>query len=624
MNLYKGFIKTKGKQAVENFKNRRDFKSYEEIRREESFAGVLSENTVLIDIDDEKESEILLRMVDDLHINCRVVKTNRGRHFLFQNNGVSQCMTGAQLAVGLTADIKVGSKNSYEVLKMDGKERAIERDRETFDTLPPWLFPIKTTKRFKDLGEGDGRNSELFSYIPVLQSYGFTVDEIKFTLRLINTYVLSKPLQEAELATILRDDAFQKPTFFEGKTFLFEEFAKYLAKKYFIKRINGQLHCYIDGMYKPGPMEIEALTIKEIEELTAAKRREVVSYLELLYLENTPMSPSHLISFKNGIYDIETGELFAPSPEYIITNRIPWNYNPAAYDELLDKTLDKLSCGDKDIRTNLEESVGYMMFRRNELGKSFMLTGDGSNGKSTWLNVLKCLVGEENYSTLDLSEFGDRFSTVMLFGKLANIGDDISAAYIADVAKFRKIVTGETVVAEEKGQPKFKFAPYAKLFFSSNSLPRMGKGKDFKAIKRRLIIIPFKAKFTKEDPDYIPFISDKLRTESAMEYLIQLGLAALKRVLENKAFSHSKASDGEMNDYEELSNPVVGFIKEYGDAMENQTTLGMYRKYEDYCTENHLSAMGRKQFTTQICKELNLKSVQKRILGDRVQVFERT
>lgn len=621
MDLYKGYIKTRNKQAVERFKNRTDFKSYEEIKSENDFAAVLANGTILVDVDNKEESDILMDIVEDLKLNCRVVTTSRGRHFLFKTESVDKCYTGVQLALGITADIKVGSKNSYEVLKVDGEERTIEWDKETYDELPKWLLPVKTSKRFKDLDEGDGRNSVFYSYIPVLQNNDFTIEEIKETIHLINEYVVAEPLSETELDVILRDEAFQMPTFYHKTTFLFDKFARYLINEYHIKKINNQLHCYVDGIYKSGQAEIESLMIEKIPDLNQAKRREVMAYLDILIRENSRISPPTLIAFRNGIYDLKTDQLIDYSPNYVITNRIPWDYNPKAYHDLLDKTLDRLSCHDKDVRANLEESVGYMFFRRNELGKAFMLTGDGSNGKSTWLNLLKYLIGETNYSVLDLKKLGDRFSTVMLFGKMANIGDDISSEYIADVAEFRKIVTGETVDAEQKGQPKFQFAPYAKLFFSSNSIPRMGKGKDFNAIKRRLIIIPFNAKFSKSDPDFVPYISDKLQTQEAMEYLIQLGVRGLKRVLENNAFTESAVSKKELEAYEELTNPLMGFIKDNKDSIENESTKDVYMRYEIYCDENNLQGLGRKQFTAMVCKEMQLKSIQRRINGKREQLF---
>ena len=55
----------------------------------------------------------------------------------------------------------------------------------------------------------------------------------------------------------------------------------------------------------------------------------------------------------------------------------------------------------------------------------------------------------------------------MLFGKLANLGDDISDSFKEDVAIFKKIATGESIKAENKGKDAFQFIPYAKLIFSA-------------------------------------------------------------------------------------------------------------------------------------------------------------
>lgn len=78
------------------------------------------------------------------------------------------------------------------------------------------------------MSAGDGRNQSLFNYILTLQSEDFTKEEARETIRLINRYVLKEPLSERELETILRDDAFKKPVFFKGPTFLFDRFATYL------------------------------------------------------------------------------------------------------------------------------------------------------------------------------------------------------------------------------------------------------------------------------------------------------------------------------------------------------------------------------------------------------------
>jgi len=626
--FFKGYVETKDKKCIEKFKNRTDFKTYRQVKSLPEFAGILDTDTILIDIDDFEQSELLFQIVKDHQLKCRVYETTRGKHFLFKNTTVDTNRTKANLAIGLVADIKLGKKNSYSVLKFNNKERKIlydQADNEEAQELPKWMLPVKTTMEFLNLEPGDGRNQSLFNYILTLQSNDFSVEESRECIRLINKYILKVPLSDDELEVILRDDAFKKPVFFKGTTFLFDKFATYLKNNHHIIRINNQLHLYRDGVYISGYMEIESEMIKHIPQLNRAKRAEVLAYLEIMIRENTPASPAHMIAFRNGILNIKDDSFTPFSPDIVITNKIEWDYNPHAYCELTDKTLDKIACNDPNIRALLEEAAGFCMFRRNELGKAFILTGTGSNGKSTYLNMLKHMLGKHNVSSLDLKKLGDRFSTVMLFGKLANIGDDISDEFIMDASIFKKIVTGETIDAEQKGQPKFEFEPYVKLFFSANNIPRMGKGRDSAAILRRLIIVPFDARFTVDDHDHDPHIGDMLRSQESMEYLIQLGLKGLKRVLKTKKFSESEKVQKELEEYEESNNPVLGFIKEIELSddfkIENEPTKDVYKRYQEYCLANNLQPMSNIEFSKQINRILNMQVVVKRIGNKTHRLF---
>lgn len=46
-----------------------------------------------------------------------------------------------------------------------------------------------------------------------------------------------------------------------------------------------------------------------------------------------------------------------------------------------------------------------------------------------------------------------------------------------------------------------------------------------------------------------------------MEYLINLGLAGLKRILENRGFTDSDKVKKALDEYEEDNNPILGFSK---------------------------------------------------------------
>lgn len=369
--FFRGYVETKDKQCVEKFKGRTDFKTYEQVKSLPEFAGILAEDTILVDLDDEESSDVLFKVVQDYSLNCRVYRTTRGKHFLFKNSGVGGCKTHCTLAIGLKADIKVGVKSSYEVLKYGGVEREILYDtaeNEQAQPLPRWLFPVRSKMAFLDMEEGDGRNQALFNYILTLQSNDFTVEEARETIRIINKYVLKVPLSNSEIETILRDDSFKKPVFYNGSTFLFDKFAIFLKNNAHIIKINNQLHIYKDGIYTAGYGEIEAAMIKHIPDLNRAKRSEVVDYLDLLIRDNTKPEDAHLIAFKNGLYNIIDGSFAGFTPEHIITNKIPWDYTPDATCPLVDNVLNRLSCNDAEIRALLEEVAGACLYRDNKLG----------------------------------------------------------------------------------------------------------------------------------------------------------------------------------------------------------------------------------------------------------------
>lgn len=600
--FFKGYVKTKDKKCMEKFKNRNDFKSYEEVKELPEFAGILADNTILIDIDDSEQAELMMNIVEDLQLNCRVYQTTRGKHFLFRNTNIEKCYTHCNLACGIIADIKVGCKNSYEILKFDSKERFIEWDIEEgmeYQSIPKWMIPVKNSTDFQNMENGDGRNQALFNYILTLQSNDFSIEEARETIKIINNYVLKEPLSDDELDVILRDDSFKKPIFYKGNSFLFDKFALFLKNNHHIKRINNQLHLFKDGIYITGQQEIESAMIEHIPQLNRAKRTEVMSYLDILIRENTPVTPAKFIAFRNGILNIDTNELLPYSPDFIITNKIEWDYNKNAYSEEVDEVLNNISCNDKEIRKLLEEVIGSCFYRSQTLagGKAFMLIGTGANGKSTYLNMLKHLLGQKNTSSLGLKNLDEKFATVMMFGKLANIGDDISDKMVNDLSYFKKIVTGERIEAEQKGQPRFEFEPYCKLIFSVNNIPRMGTGADSGAIRRRLVIVPFNGKFTKENlgDSFNPYIGSKLKSQESMEYLIKIGVEGLKRVLENKEYTTPDKIKKEIRDFEISNDPILAFIEDKREeyefvgrkVFENEPRDEIMKNFNYFCSKNN-------------------------------------
>jgi putative DNA primase/helicase len=595
----------------------------EEAQKFNSYAGVLSDNTILVDIDTEKETEILLNIVKAKGLKCKVLKSRSGGHFLFKVDKPMPNRTKVSLGIGILADIKGCGSASIEVLKIDGNERELLYDTGEYQLLPKYLHPIKTNMKLLDLTEGEGRNNALFSYILPLQQSDFTIEECRECIRTINEFVLADPLSDDELSVVIRDGAFNKPIFFSSKgVFFFDKFAQYLQQSEHIIKINGKLHIYRDGIYEVGDEHIESAMIKHIPNLNKSKRQEVVAYLNLIVAKNSGMADSNLIAFKNGVLNLADDSFTEFSPEYIITNKIPHNYNPSAKSELLDRVMLKLACNDDVVCSLLYQSIGYCFYRRNELRKSFFLLGEKRNGKSTFLDMVGTLLGEENTANLDLCEIGDRFRTAELTGKLVNIGDDINDEWISNTAIFKKVVSGDVVTVEKKSKDPFKLRSFAKFFFSANSLPRLGRGKDSSAVLDRLVVIPFDAKFSKDDADYDPFIKYKLREEIVMEALIAKAITALREVLINQEFAHCDKVESNMAEFEKTNNPILEFFEELDEADYLREPIKMvYQKYSTFCLSNNLQALSALEFQKQVQKhfDVSIKTITSE--GKKIRVY---
>lgn len=627
---FKGYVIGKGKQAIMKVKNVQ-LLSWDAVQRYRSFGTILNQYFVDISFDTNERSQKFWDMAEKNNWKCLIFENLENGHihsiWRIPNNWKFKDGRDKKLAVGLIADIHSGS--TYIPLRVDGVDRfppSFEPD--DIDEVPVELFPVNTTIDLEGLQEGDGRNEELFRYILILQSQlGLDEELIRKVLYNTNYFIFQEPLSDDELEVILRDEAFQKPVFFCDKTFLFDRFATWLKNTYHVVKINNQLHIYQNGIYVEGE-NLGTVIRENIPNIKKNQKAEVFDCLRDI-TECKTQADARYIAFRNGVLDIVTGQMQPFSPDLVITNQIPWDYNPEAYSELADDTLNKLACCDQPIRALLEECIGYCFYRANDYKKSFMLTGKGNNGKSTFLDCVKAILGDGNISALDLKELGDRFSTSMMFGKLANIGDDIGDDFLqgSQVATFKKVVSGNRIKAERKGQDPFEFNPYVKLLFSANDIPRM-KDKTG-AVLNRLVIIPFNARFTKYlpsgeiDPDYNPKIRYELVEQSSVEYLIRVGVEGLKRIIGNQGFSKSDATEQMAEEYDLMNNPIKGFFAEQEEGyIFRETVQDIFTKYQLYCSDCGIKPETKISFGKTVAEMFQVESKNTRVNGKQVRFYK--
>ena len=104
----------------------------------------------------------------------------------------------------------------------------------------------------------------------------------------------------------------------------------------------------------------------------------------------------------------------------------------------------------------------------------------------------------------------------------------------------------------------------------------------------------------------------------ALEYLLNLALAGLERILYNRAFTIPESVSNAWTEYEKTNNPVLGFIEDA--KIENELTSDVYLQYQTYCADSGLKHLSKAVFTRELSK-LGYKTKQIRINGKRPYIF---
>lgn len=597
-----------------------EHKTYEEVKDEDSLAILVDAPYVVLDFDSMDQFNVMKQIVKDKHLNTRIMASTRGGHIWFKSDIPLKNNVDINTPLTLHVDVRSHGKYSYVKVKENGVWREWLTFDEEVDTLPEYLKPIHHDVELFRMKNSDGRNSTLFSYIITLTSAGLSKETIRDTFKLINDYIFDDKLSSSELNTILRDEAFDnlRPAFFDKSTFLHHIFGDYIANNNYIYTYNNRLYMYKDGWYTQDTTIIEAKMIEYIPNLTQHQRREVLSYL-LLKAEPLPDINPYMIACTNGSIDIRDKKLREHSPTDFVRNKINTRYDENAYVEVVDEVLDKISANDPQLRKLLEEMMGYALIPTSKFQKAFILYGDGANGKSTLLDILTEVIGDTNISSLSLQELNHNFKLSEITNKLVNIGDDISDQYLEDSSIFKKLVSGDEVTVDKKNEQPYKMRNYATMLFATNNLPTT---KDKSAgYSRRLSIIPFEAVFSSTDPDYDPFILDKLTTPEAKSYILNLAIDGIIRVFAQNGFTEVDRVDDILNDFLKENNNVIAFLSEFD--IEGQVSSDAYNEYTYWCAQNGVSNYKIRKFNSEVRKNSDMDTVIERVGGQSSQVWRK-
>jgi putative DNA primase/helicase len=236
--------------------------------------------------------------------------------------------------------------------------------------------------------------------------------------------------------------------------------------------------------------------IKAMVDLAKTEREVTVSALDL---DRDPM----LLCVENGVIDLKTGSIRAPSREDLITKQTHVIFDPAATCPTWNDFLSRVCNGDQKPIYYLQRIASYCLTGLTDEQCMFILWGPGENGKSVFIETLNTLFGDYSRTTppetLMAGSSGSGASPDLVRLKGVRF---VSAAEPDDGSRLKeshvKRLTGQDVIAcRPLYGDFFEFRPQFKLFLATNHKPIIAG--DSHAIWRRIHLIPLKVMISPEE-----------------------------------------------------------------------------------------------------------------------------
>lgn len=196
----------------------------------------------------------------------------------------------------------------------------------------------------------------------------------------------------------------------------------------------------------------------------------------------------------NGTIDLKTGVLLPHNKADHITKVAPVTYDPEATCPKWRAFLRQIMGGDPELVEYLKRAIGYTLTGDTRQQCFFFMYGLGANGKSTFLKVIRALLGDyaqqAEFSTfLVKRNEGPRHDIARMRGVRFVAAIEASGDKSFDEGVIQQLTGEDTVTARELYDKLFEFQPTHKIFLAANHKPVIKTQTE--AMWRRLRLIPF-------------------------------------------------------------------------------------------------------------------------------------
>ena len=241
------------------------------------------------------------------------------------------------------------------------------------------------------------------------------------------------------------------------------------------------------------------------------------------------------------------------------------------------------ACGDHGRYMDILRMFATFFMKEKPLG-TYILEGNGRNGKSSLIGLIHTLMGTRNTSRLQLAELGNWHKNHCLANTLVNAPDEEKPGTLEDTDLFRTIADhGDIELDVMRGQKPISISCDFQCVSASNHMPEW-KGVDAEACIRRARIIPLRADLSANDNKSFNFEEETYTPDRMIHFLgTVLGIA---RYYMNRDFPESKSVSVQRELLQEnmISYRLyfVEFIKYFG---KYQKLRDVYDDYVIWCKD---------------------------------------
>lgn len=211
-----------------------------------------------------------------------------------------------------------------------------------------------------------------------------------------------------------------------------------------------------------------------------------------------------LLNMPNGTLDLRSGTMRKHRREDLITRLVPVSYDPKAKAPRWELFLSQVFNDDHELIEFTQRAVGYSLTGDTREQCLFFCYGQGSNGKSTFLETLRALMGDyarqsDFASFMSRNNDGPRTDLARIRGARLVTASEADEDKSFDSRTVKMLTGSDTIVARQLYEREKEFTPQHKLWLAANHKPVVKEQTE--GFWRRIRLIPFTVAFRKDQRD---------------------------------------------------------------------------------------------------------------------------